>query len=107
MLVALWLTLDSLILVDGDHFPRGHEVYLLFNYDIVNYLLNTTEGKNRRPNFVISVVWSALIACGWVLVSWSRLEGKLKWHLLCLCTFFNDGGRRESSRFHLFAPDDN
>ena len=47
MLVALWLTLDSLILVDGDHFPRGHEVYLLFNYDIVNYLLNTTEGKTE------------------------------------------------------------
>ena len=34
---------------------------LLFNSDIVNLLLKTNMGRDRRPNFVIFVVWSALI----------------------------------------------
>ena len=28
--------------------------------------------KNRDPNFVIFLVWSALIVCGWIVVAWSR-----------------------------------
>ena len=33
---------------------------LLFNCDTVNLLLKNKGGKDRRPNFVIFVVWSAL-----------------------------------------------
>ena len=33
---------------------------LLFKCDIVNLLLKNKGGKDRRPNFVIFVVWSAL-----------------------------------------------
>ena len=45
---------------------------LLFNSDIVNLLLKTNMGRDRRPNFVIFVVWSALIVSRWVVVAWSR-----------------------------------
>ena len=41
---------------------------MLFNSDIADFLLKTNEGRNRRPNFVIFVVWSALIVVEWVLV---------------------------------------
>ena len=45
---------------------------LLFNSDIVNLLLKTNMGRDRRPNFVIFVVWSARIVGRWVVVAWSR-----------------------------------
>ena len=45
---------------------------LLFNSDIVNLLLKTNMGRDRRPNFVIFVVWSALIVGRWVVVARSR-----------------------------------
>ena len=45
MPVALWLTLYSLILVDGDRLPEGQEVNLLSNSNIVNHLLRTTGGE--------------------------------------------------------------
>ena len=44
MPVALWLTLYSLILVDGDRLPEGQEVYLLSNSNIVNHLILRTTG---------------------------------------------------------------
>ena len=40
MQVVLWLTLQSLILVDGGCLPGGQEVYLLFNSDILISLKN-------------------------------------------------------------------
>ena len=33
---------------------------LLFDSEIVNLLLKTKVGRNRRPNYVNVVVWSAL-----------------------------------------------
>ena len=33
---------------------------LLFDSDIVNLLLKTKVGRDRRPNYVNVVVWSAL-----------------------------------------------
>ena len=45
---------------------------LVFNFDIVKLLLKTNAGRDRRPNFVIFVVWSALIAGRWVVVAWNR-----------------------------------
>ena len=47
---------------------------LAFNSDKVNLLLKTNGagGRDRRPNFVIFVVWSVLIVGWWVVVAWSR-----------------------------------
>ena len=45
---------------------------LLFNFDIVNLLLKNNGRRDKRPNFVIFVVWSAVIIGGWVMVAWSR-----------------------------------
>ena len=57
----------------------------LFNSDIVNLLLKTNEGKDRGPNFVIFVVWSALIVGDWVVVASDKsfCLGRLKTHHLC------------------------
>ena len=35
---------------------------------MVDLLLKNNGGRDRRPNFVIFVVWSALNAGGWVVV---------------------------------------
>ena len=40
-----------------DCFPGGDNTDLLPNSDIVNFLLKTNEGRDRRPNFVIFVVF--------------------------------------------------
>ena len=45
---------------------------LLFNSDIGNLLIKANGGRDRRPNFVIFVIWTALIVGGWVVVAWSR-----------------------------------
>ena len=47
-------------------------VNLLFDSDMVNLLLKTSGGRDRRPNFVILVVWSAFIVGGWVAVARGR-----------------------------------
>ena len=43
-----------------DHFLGAVNMNLLFNSDIVNLLLKTKGGGDRRPNSVIFVAWSAL-----------------------------------------------
>ena len=63
------VTLKSLISVDGDRFLGRQKGYLPFNSDVVNYLLKITGGRDRRTDFVIFVVLSALIASGWVVVA--------------------------------------
>ena len=40
-------------------FPGGQNTHKLVNSDIGNFLLKTNEGRDRRPNFAIFVVWSA------------------------------------------------
>ena len=45
---------------------------LLFNSDIGNLLIKANGGRDRRPNFVIFEIWTALIVGGWVVVAWSR-----------------------------------
>ena len=42
---------------------------LLFDFDIEPLLKTRAD---RRTNFVIFVVWSALIVGGWVVVVWGR-----------------------------------
>ena len=48
-----------------DLYPGGEIVNLLLNSDIVNLPLKTDSGRNRRPNFVTFVVWSALVVLVW------------------------------------------
>ena len=40
-------------------FPVRRKYILLFNSNVLNFLLKTNVGRNRRPNFVIFVIWSA------------------------------------------------
>ena len=47
-------------------FLEGQSIYLLFNSDVVNFLLKTNGGRDRKPNFVLFLGWSALIVGGWV-----------------------------------------
>ena len=47
-------------------FLEGQSIYLLFSSDIVNLLLKTDGGRDRKPNFVIFEVWSALILGVWM-----------------------------------------
>ena len=42
----------------------------LCNSDIVNLMFKTNGGRDRMSNFVIFVVWSALIVGGQVVVGW-------------------------------------
>ena len=53
------------------------------------------------PNFVIFVVWSTLIAGGWVVVAWSRKSclGPAEIASLVCLILFKDRGRRVSPRF--------
>ena len=55
-----------------DRFPERQNMNLLFDSDIVNLLLKTSRVRNRRPSFVIFVIWSALTVSGWVVVTWDR-----------------------------------
>ena len=50
---------------------------MLFNSDIVNYLLKTNGGRDKRPDlflffFCFFVIWSALSVAGSMVVAWSR-----------------------------------
>ena len=44
----------------SDRLSRGESTDFLFGSDIVNPLLKTKRGRDRRPNYVNVVVWSAL-----------------------------------------------
>ena len=66
------------------------------------------RGRDRKPNFVKFVIWSALIASGWV-VAWSRksyLGPDEITSFVCL-VLFKDGGRRVSPRINFFVSDVN
>ena len=51
----------------------------------INILLKTIHGRDRRPNFLIFVVFSALIFAGWVVLAWSKMSdlGAVELHLMC------------------------
>ena len=42
---------------------------MFFNFDHLNNLLKITEGRDRKLNFAIVLIWSVLIASGWVVVT--------------------------------------
>ena len=69
---------------DRDHFLGGKSMDLLSNSDIMILLLKTNGERDRRPNFVIFLIWRALmLVAGWW---WLRAEilvyNRLKYHLL-------------------------
>ena len=43
---------------------------LFFDSDMVNHLIKTNARGDRRFNFVIFVVWSAIIVGRWLVVAW-------------------------------------
>ena len=45
--------------------------------------------RDRRTNFVIFVVWSALNVSSWVVVGWSRKSCLRPPEILSLCSWFN------------------
>ena len=58
---------------------------LLSNSDIMILLLKTNGGRDRRPNFVIFLIWRALmLVAGWwwlraEILVYSRLKYRLLW----------------------------
>ena len=52
-------------------FPGRREYNLLFNVDIVSLLLkNNGGGRDRRPQFLILLLWNTLIIGELVIVAW-------------------------------------
>ena len=110
--MAEWLTNQSTAQVNEMWSPARESMFLLFNSDIVNLLLNTNRG-DRRSNFVIFVVWYTLIVGRWVLVgvlvAWSRKSclGLVEITSFLSLVLFKNAGRKVSPRFHLFVSDFN
>ena len=103
------VALQSLIPEIPNRLPRWARLYLLFNSDFVDFLLETKVGRHRRPNFVIFVVSGAYIIDWWVVVVSSRnfyLE-PAEIASIVLLVLFKDGGLRVSPRFHLIVSNVN
>ena len=62
--MAEWLANQVTVQVNEVRSLVRENVLLLFNSDIMNLLLNTNGGRNRKPNFVIFVDWYTLIVGG-------------------------------------------
>ena len=89
-----------------DRFLERKYMYLLFNSDIVNLLLNTDGEKTEDLILIIFVVWNTLIVGPWamvgLLVAWSRKSclGPAEISSFVFLGFFKDGGRRVTLRFY-------
>ena len=59
-----WLANQVTVQVNEVRSQIRENVFLLLNSDIMNLLLNTNGGRNRKPNFVIFVDWYTLIVGG-------------------------------------------
>ena len=87
--------------MDGNPFPG---IY----YRELSLKNHCVGGRDRKLNFIIFVVWSALIAGMW-MVAWSRkycLGSAEIESFLCLI-IFKDGGHRVGPRIHLCISDIN
>ena len=58
---------------------------LFFKSDVSNLLLKNNGVRDRRPNFIIFVFWSALNFDGWVVVGWSIESCLGPTEILSLC----------------------
>ena len=61
-------------------------------------------GEDRRPHFVIFVVWKALIVLGCLVVAWGRESylGPAEISCFVYLVQFKDGQRKVGLRLHLF-----
>ena len=94
------VALQSLIPEIPNRLPRWARLYLLFNSDFVDFLLETKVGRHRRPNFVIFVVSGAYIIDWWVVVVSSRnfyLEHLLN-RIYCVAGFIQRWGTQGESK---------
>ena len=59
--------------------------------------------RDRKPNFVIVIIWSALIAGGWVVVACSRKSclGPAEFVFFVYLILFKDGEYRVGRRFYV------
>ena len=108
-----WLRNQVIVqVIEVRSLPREN-IFLLFNSDIVNLLLNTNEGRNRSPNFLIFVAWYTLIVGGWLLVGMlvalirKSCLGPAEIASFASLVLFKNTGRKVSPRFHLFVSDVN
>ena len=78
---------------------------MLFNSDINNFLLKTNGGETE-PNFVICLVWSALIVDGWMVLEWSRNSclGSAEIASFMFLVLFKVGGPIVSPSFVFLFP---
>ena len=111
--VSEWLANQVTVQVNEVRSQIRENVFLLLNSDIMNLLLNTNGGRNRKPNFVIFVDWYTLIVGGWVLVgvlvAWSRKSclGPAEIVSFMSVVLFKNAGCKMSPRFHIFVSDVN
>ena len=58
--IASWLASPSFNSAFSDRLSRGVNMDLLFDSDIVNLLLKTKGGRDKKPNYIYVVVSSTL-----------------------------------------------
>ena len=79
---------------------------MLFNINIVKLLLKKRWGKKQKASFLIFVVWSALIADGWVVACDRKpYLGPAEISCFVYLVQLKDEGCRVSLRLHLFVFD--
>ena len=73
---------------------------LFFDSDLVNPLLKTNGRRDRRFNFVIFVVWNALIVDSDLVVAWGEKSclGLTEISFLMFLILFKDETQGQSSR---------
>ena len=87
-------------------FPGSAGSTFVFQFCYCELPLKNHCGNDRRPNFIIFLVWSALIAGGWV--GGGGIEEKILfragWNSAFVClVLFKDWGRRVSPRIYFFV----
>ena len=87
----LWFWLGIPTLVVWVQLTLGWNTYLLFKFDVVNFVWKTDEGKAGSIILLIFLSFEgALIVNGWRLVGWGRKShlGPAQVASFCFCFFF-------------------
>ena len=83
-----WLTCQTSIPAAWRSFPTRTEYDLLFDGCYSESSVKKWV-RDRRPNVVVFVVWSALIVDGWVVVAWGRKPCVGPAEISSLCAWYN------------------
>ena len=87
----LWFWLGTPTLVVWVQLTLGWNTYLLFKFDVVNFVWKTDEGEAGSIILLIFLSFEgALIVDGWRLVGWDRKShlGPAQVASFCFCSFF-------------------